>query len=521
MKVIDARSPWGMPLAATALMFALAGCGGSAGGAAGVASGGGANGGPTGGGPTGGGTAGPMGTISIAFGDAPPPQDEFAHAIVRISEIRLTTTSGLPEDDVVVLAKPIDIDLLALSGFAEVLVSRDVPIDPDYYAVRLQVEALTLVRQDGSRERAELAPGNGPQKDGATIFAFQWVGGTEPGFKVPPKGSGRLLVDVDIPLDIALHRADGKYSLSPFATLHVTGQGGPAMAERSPTVYRIAGVVDDIVRGDGSTVQSDGIKVCDLRSESSSTRPADPQTACVFVSVGDRTALFDAEAEVAPNGLDDVVLNDMVVAYGHWDDSPGDDNDVLNFYAAVVAVGSTFERARGAASAFDATTEQFAMNAANPDCASGSPAVRVGAVDAVPVFRWVSFIGPVYEFDEGWSRSSRGAVTECAAAVVEGYRVAADQIRSFVVLAHPQTLLGVLAESASAAGRYDLTGPDSTITCVTVDDATGIGAFDYVAWGPTFWSPVLSEVLAREVTVVGERTVDGCVHAERIIASAP
>lgn len=427
------------------------------------------------------------GVISIAFSDA-PISDEFEHALMVISDLRLlSSTSG--HDVSIFLAEPIELDLLQLASFSEVIAEVTAPIGVDY-SVRFTVDSLTLVRQDGSTEDVSLENLGAPAIVDAFAFSAVRIGSSNP--------VGRVAINIEIPLDAAIQRRNAEYVFRPVAI--VTGPDG---------LFRLSGTVDQIVARN-AIYPNGAFRLCDLQRVSDHPVSGSRTTECAFVAARTDTAYFDAEANVGANGFAGLTVNDAVVVYAWYDYYNEEQRSMDSFTAFVVARGAGFERVRGTASDFATQTRELTLNSPSDRCPSRSEFARIGLGDSAPVFReTTSYTEPV----------TRGQIKSCLGAEAEGFRVAPDVLRSFVLVLRPQTVHGTLSEPAvrSVADRYDLITAGAPTQCIDVGAATRVRAYHYKIMGVSLADTTIVELLGEEVVVVGEQASDGCLDADSIL----
>lgn len=442
----------------------------------------------------------PMGTITVAFSDA-PASEEFVQALMVIREIRLVALDP-DEQDVVWSDAPLTIDLLQLTGFSEILLQLQVPIDAEYYALEFWAESLTLVRPDGSMEVAALGEnGYTPVPVGAAIPATlrDYSGtGTIPSFRVPDFNSvGRLFVNVEVPLDLALHRAPGgRYHLSPLAFLTLPHDG----------LFRIAGNVAEIVEPNVKHPQG-AFRVCDLQKASAPGWVPQGDGACAVVAPYPGMKFLSDSVNLTFGEIGELILGDPVVVYGWWGiyvEQVGIDP----IHAMLVARGTGFERAHGPISLLQSQDTAFTLGGAVGDCPSAFSAQHVALGSDALIFR---------KKGERTVPVERDQIVTCARAEVEGVRTAADELSAMVVILRPQQFNGVLTFAGTGSPeRFTLSHQGAEPTCVVVSEETEVTEFYYQSMGTYYGDAAIESLVGRTVAVSGLQGLDGCIAAERV-----
>lgn len=453
----------------------------------------------------------PMGKISVAFSDA-PVSEEFAQALMVIRRVRLR--SAEPDGQDVGLAVslyrsgllPLTVDLLQITSFSEILFEFGVPINAQYSAVELWIDSLTLVRPDGSVEPVVLDEGGSTEVSSGVMIAASFIydeNSASYSFGVSESNaSGRRLVNVEIPLDLMLRRADDSaYHLTPVALLRETADG----------LLRLAGIVSGIVEPEAK--YPDGaFKICDLVKVSAADWIAQGPDACVFVAMGSATTLFDKSADQESRHIDDLIIGEPVVVYGEWVGS-AEENRMDAIQAVLVARGADFERVRGPVSLYSTQDGEFTLAEVTGSCTSAVPTLHVFAGTGALILR---------QRGEHTVAVTQDDILTCAAAEAEGIRTGSDELRAFAVVLRPPGFTGVLYPGDSNIGqqRFTLRRTGASTKCVGVDEDTEATEYayheywgDFVAW---YQRVSAASLQGKEVKVTGLPGNDGCIKADRI-----
>jgi Domain of unknown function (DUF4382) len=467
-----------------ALLLAACGGGGSGGGSNGVAV-----------------PAAQTGTVTLTMSDA--TVDGYSQIIMGINQIRFLSDGG---QDVLVLDEPREVDFLSLSNFSEVLFKRDV-VAGAYSKIRLILDSLTLVKEDGSRTSVDL---HGLKKIDINPQGLFTI-----------RGGQYIVINVDLDLDRSIHIVQagnsGRVNFRPviFATI--------STVDAFDKLFRVEGRIDSI---DDS---ANTLNVCDIRRVSDDgARSPNPKEICVFTDPDDATSYFDQESIPLEGGFGGLAVNDPVVMYGKFDPSAMNDT----FIPAVIAIGSrdTFVRERGISSEF--VPDPDAMDPSDPGTMNLDQVNDICLL--TPDERTVSVAEQTAVFSEDMNgdatRVTREQIERCRATEAEGTAVSdstdGDYLRSFIVLqgatvVAEEELLGTLTAVAPTLdgelGEYTLAPTDmSADRCVIVDDATHMVEIE--TSGDTSTTTELDTVpTGVEVTVIGVPNDADCVVASDVI----
>lgn len=280
------------------------------------------------------------GTVGISFTDA--PSDEFAEINLSITRIILIGNSG----QVDIFTGSQTIDLLKLTGFADVFAISDTVPAGFYSKIRLVISDLELVRKDANGAITETIhpplPANGhvdlnPQGP----------------FAVPPNGT--VFAEVDIDTDRSIHVVQtgaGGYRFRPVVFVRILSAFGPSKLHR---IHGVVAEVDDL---------SDNFVLCPTRvlAGHDINHNFGNGQRCFLVGVDSATGVFDSNGD--PVGADVIDVNTELTAVGHFDlggaqKSENDEHFDIMFGAAVIEIGgpNAFARLGG-------TTRSAASNSA-------------------------------------------------------------------------------------------------------------------------------------------------------------
>ncbi len=260
------------------------------------------------------------GTVSISFTDA--PSDEFAEINLSITRIILIGNSG----QIDIFNGSQTIDLLKLTGFADLFaISDNVPAG-FYSKIRLVISDLELVRKDVNGMITETIhpplPANGhvdlnPQGP----------------FSVPPGGT--VIAEVDIDTDRSIHTVqtgNGGYRFRPVVFVRILSAFGPSKLHR---IHGVVAEADDL---------SDNFVLCPTRVLAGHDLDHDfgNQERCFLVGVDSATGVFDPNGD--PVAADVIGVNTELTAVGHFDlggtqKSENDKHFDVMFGAAVIEIG--------------------------------------------------------------------------------------------------------------------------------------------------------------------------------------
>ena len=260
------------------------------------------------------------GTFGISFTDA--PSDEFAEINLTITRIILIGNSG----QVDIFDSSQTIDLLKLTGFADLFaISDNVPAG-FYSKIRLLITDLELVRKDANGTITETIHPPLPANGRVDL-------NPEGPFSVPPGGT--VIAEVDVDTDRSIHAVQtgsGGYQFRPVVFVRILSAFGPSKLHR---IHGVVAEVDDL---------SDNFVLCPTRVLAGHDLQHDfgNQQRCFLVGVDSATGVFDSNGD--PVAADVIDVNTELTAVGHFDlgGAPKTENDEhfdIMFGAAVIEIG--------------------------------------------------------------------------------------------------------------------------------------------------------------------------------------
>ncbi len=240
------------------------------------------------------------GSIGVFLTDA--PSDDFDEINVTITKIELIGSGGR----IVVFEGSETVDLKDLENFSDLFVFAEEVPTGHYHKIRLTVNEVELVREEGGVMESVLAklPGHGK----IDLLA-------RGGFVIEEGEALMIELDIDARRSIHVHpTGKGDYRFRPVVFVTVLADATPSK------LARVHGVITGIDDAAGSFELCSTVFMAAKPAPTGVSKPVNKGTGdvhrCVVVHTDDATSVFDDQGD--PAVFADLVADDEVTVVGHY-----------------------------------------------------------------------------------------------------------------------------------------------------------------------------------------------------------